>query len=91
MHIITRLVKEAKKGSRRASGKAWTLEDWTCFIVTAWEVVKIYVGSRKEETFSCRRTWPCGTASHATACSGGSWAGWSPNLLRDNSSVYGGR
>lgn len=35
------------------SNKVWGLTDWTCFIVTAWEVINICVGSRKGEVCCC--------------------------------------
>ena len=50
MNIIRRLVSTAKRGTQRVSGRVWSLNDWTCFVVTAWEVINICVGSRKGES-----------------------------------------
>lgn len=47
MRIIERL---AAKGDSRVDGHVWSLANWTCFVVTAWQVINICVGSRKGES-----------------------------------------
>ncbi|KAL3910367.1 MAG: hypothetical protein SGPRY_009082 [Prymnesium sp.] len=43
-HIVEMLVRQARKAG------AWNLQEWECFITTAWEVVNLYFGSRKGES-----------------------------------------
>ena len=40
----------ADKGGTKIKGVAWTFASWVCFIVTAWMVVNLQVGSRKGES-----------------------------------------
>ena len=48
--IIGAVVRAATEGSAIIKGKPWALTDWTCFVVTAWMVINLSVGSRKGES-----------------------------------------
>ena len=48
--IITKVVAKAARGDTKIKGKPWALAEWTCFIVTAWMVINLSVGSRKGES-----------------------------------------
>ena len=40
----------ARAGMTVIKGRKWALDQWTCFIVTAWMVINLSVGSRKGES-----------------------------------------
>ena len=44
------MVDLGRKGTSQVNGRAWDINDWTCFIVTAWMVINLSVGSRKGES-----------------------------------------
>lgn len=49
--MTTRIVEQIVRGARSApTGHSSSLVDWEFFIVTAWEVVNLYFGSRKGES-----------------------------------------
>ena len=48
--IVGRAVKLAQVGGRTVSGIMWELNRWQCFIVTAWMVINLMMGSRKGES-----------------------------------------
>lgn len=48
MRVIRRIVRAADEGTHRvSSNRLWS---WTCFIVTAWQVINICEGSRNGES-----------------------------------------
>ena len=48
--IVMAVVRVGNKGDATIKGKRWVLTDWSCFIVTAWMVINLSVGSRKGES-----------------------------------------
>ena len=48
--IIASVVRAGQEGKAVIKGRPWALHDWTCFIVTAWMVINLSVGSRKAES-----------------------------------------
>ena len=48
--IIASVVRAGQEGKAVIKGRPWALHDWTCFIVTAWMVINLSVGSRKGES-----------------------------------------
>lgn len=48
--MVIKCVEMAEQGQHRIKGHHWRLDDWTCFIVTAWMVINLSVGSRKGES-----------------------------------------
>ena len=48
--IVRQCVQLAQQGTATIRGTQWSLHNKTCFMVTAWEVVNMPVGSRKGES-----------------------------------------
>ena len=48
--MIAKVLAMADEPNRTVNGNAWTFGDWTCFIVMAWMVINLSVGSRKGES-----------------------------------------
>ena len=48
--IIEKAINIAVAGRQVLLGVTWSLSIWTCFIVTAWMVINLVVGSRKGES-----------------------------------------
>ena len=48
--IVQKAVDLAQKGTAVVNGRPWRIADWTTFIVLAWMVVNLSVGSRKGES-----------------------------------------
>ena len=48
--IVLKNVERAEKGGETINGTTWSLANWTCFIITAWMVINLSVGSRKGES-----------------------------------------
>ena len=49
-HIIRRVLAAARTGAHVLRGVRWTLSNWNAFIVMAWMVINLSVGSRKGES-----------------------------------------
>ena len=46
--IVMRCLQMAKEGTSTIKGHKWCLRtNWTCFIINAWMVINLSVGSRK--------------------------------------------
>ena len=48
--MIRKAVHIAHGGERRINTLLWSIPNWVCFIVTAWMVINLQVGSRKGES-----------------------------------------
>ena len=48
--MVAKAVALARQGTSHVMQHAWTLADWRPFIITAWMVVNLPVGSRKGES-----------------------------------------
>ena len=48
--LIQQVVDLGRAGTSQVNGRVWDTKDWTCFIVTAWMVINLSVGSRKGES-----------------------------------------
>ena len=53
--IVRKVLTLARDGSATIKGRAWTLSEWPCFIVMAWMVVNLSVGSRKRRVDTAAR------------------------------------
>lgn len=48
--MIARVVELARGGTLKIKNTTWALTNWTCFIVVAWMVINLQIGSRKGES-----------------------------------------
>ena len=48
--IVLKCIRLAREATTTLMGCVWDLRDWHCFIVTAWMVINLSVGSRKGES-----------------------------------------
>ena len=48
--MVLKCLELARAGTTMIKGRKWTLDQWTCFVVTAWMVINLSVGSRKGES-----------------------------------------
>ena len=49
-NMVRKAVDRARQGGARVLKYVWELRNWTCFIVLAWMVVNLQMGSRKGES-----------------------------------------
>jgi hypothetical protein len=48
--IIRKVLAFVRKGGSTVKGHLWEMQEWVCFIVTAWMVVNLSAGTRKGES-----------------------------------------
>lgn len=49
LYIVRQLIRPTREGNKRVRGVRWSLANWDCFIITAWEVINLSASTRKGE------------------------------------------